>query len=153
MTPEPRSAPEPLSVAEPPSADALRATLAALLEEEPADLRDDTDLIACGLDSIMLMRLVADWRRAGLDVTVAALAERPTLAAWARILGEAAPAPGPAPRPEPSAPAPAAAPAADGADRPLGSMQHAYWVGRTDGQYLGGVAAHLYTEFDGSGVE
>lgn len=31
---------------------------------------------------------------------------------------------------------------------PLADMQHAYWVGRGDDQVLGGVAAHLYTEFD-----
>jgi mycobactin phenyloxazoline synthetase len=32
-------------------------------------------------------------------------------------------------------------------------MQHAYWIGRSDGQDLGGVAAHLYVEFDGSDVD
>ncbi|MCM3926558.1 condensation domain-containing protein, partial [Frankia sp. AiPs1] len=32
-------------------------------------------------------------------------------------------------------------------------MQHAYWIGRGDGQTYGGVAAHLYSEFDGSGLE
>ncbi|WP_344418719.1 phosphopantetheine-binding protein, partial [Pseudonocardia ailaonensis] len=133
--------------ARPPSAENLRATLAALVEEEPENLRDDTDLIEVGLDSIMLMRLVADWRRAGLDVTVATLAEQPTLGAWTRILAAAEPAPVPD---VPATGLPAAEPAGE---RPLGSMQHAYWVGRTDGQYLGGVAAHLYTEFDGSGVD
>ncbi|MDA0566300.1 amino acid adenylation domain-containing protein [Streptomonospora sp. S1-112] len=32
-------------------------------------------------------------------------------------------------------------------------MQHAYWIGRQDGQPLGGVAAHFYTEFDGRGLD
>jgi len=132
----------------PLSAADLRATLAELVEEEPEDLHDDTDLIELGLDSIMLMRLVAQWRQAGLDVTVSALAQEPTVGAWTRILGESA-ATAPAP-PAPAGPGPA--------DPPLGSMQHAYWVGRSDGQYLGGVAAHLYTEFakagaDGAGVD
>jgi amino acid adenylation domain-containing protein len=36
---------------------------------------------------------------------------------------------------------------------PLATMQHAYWVGRQDGQPLGGVAAHFYTELDGERVE
>ena len=27
-------------------------------------------------------------------------------------------------------------------------MQHAYWIGRSDEQELGGVAAHLYVEFE-----
>ena len=123
----------------------LRPTLAALVEEEVEDLHDDTNLIELGLDSIMLMRLVSQWRQDGLDVTVAELAQDPTPGAWERILAAAVPAP--------AAPAPAAGDAEVPDDHPLGSMQHAYWVGRTDGQYLGGVAAHLYTEFDGSDVD
>ena len=31
-------------------------------------------------------------------------------------------------------------------------MQLAYWVGRDDGQLLGGVGAQFYCEFDGAGV-
>ena len=36
---------------------------------------------------------------------------------------------------------------------PLATMQHGYWIGRRDGQELGGVAAHLYAEFDGAGLD
>ncbi len=36
---------------------------------------------------------------------------------------------------------------------PLAPIQHALWVGRNDDQQLGGVAAHLYVEFDGVGVD
>ena len=32
-------------------------------------------------------------------------------------------------------------------------MQHAYWIGRSDEQELGGVAAHLYVEFDSGHVD
>ncbi|AMC51367.1 phenyloxazoline synthase [Mycobacterium tuberculosis variant bovis BCG] len=32
-------------------------------------------------------------------------------------------------------------------------MQHAMWVGRHDHQQLGGVAGHLYVEFDGARVD
>ncbi len=31
--------------------------------------------------------------------------------------------------------------------------QHALWLGRNHDQQLGGVAAHLYVEFDGAGVD
>ncbi|MEV0433992.1 amino acid adenylation domain-containing protein [Nocardia sp. NPDC050413] len=41
----------------------------------------------------------------------------------------------------------------DGTPFPLAPMQHAYWIGRSDAQELGGVAAHLYVEFDGKGVD
>ncbi|WP_280344755.1 amino acid adenylation domain-containing protein [Nocardia neocaledoniensis] len=41
----------------------------------------------------------------------------------------------------------------DGTPFALAPMQHAYWIGRSDAQELGGVAAHLYVEFDGAGVE
>src|SRR5688572_10108216 len=118
----------------PISVDALRATLAPLLEEEPEDLHDETNLIECGLDSIMLMRLVADWRRTGYDVNVAALAERPTLGAWSRLLTTAPQGPVTAPQgPVTASPGPVAVAqpersAAADADRPLGSMQHAFWV-------------------------
>ncbi|WP_446224248.1 non-ribosomal peptide synthetase [Nocardia sp. IBHARD005] len=40
----------------------------------------------------------------------------------------------------------------DGTPFALAPMQHAYWIGRSDAQELGGVAAHLYVEFDGTDV-
>ncbi|MFC4950496.1 phosphopantetheine-binding protein [Pseudonocardia sp. GCM10023141] len=130
-----------------PTAATLRAAVAALVEEDPDELHDDTNLIELGLDSIMLMQLVAEWRRAGLAITVTELSQNPTLGAWEGVLlaAEAAEAPVPAPV--------RATRSSSAAERPLGPMQHAYWVGRTEGQHLGGVAAHLYTEFDGAGVD
>ncbi|MEV0763853.1 amino acid adenylation domain-containing protein [Nocardia sp. NPDC050435] len=93
----------------------------------------------------------------------------PTLAAPAAPIAPALAAPAPtAPAlAAPAAPAPAlAAPAStlaapapvgstpeDNAPFPLAAMQHAYWIGRSDEQDLGGVAAHLYVEFDGPGVD
>ncbi|GAB4582929.1 non-ribosomal peptide synthetase [Nocardia sp. IFM 10818] len=41
----------------------------------------------------------------------------------------------------------------DGSPFGLAPMQHAYWIGRSEGQELGAVAAHLYVEFDGAGVD
>ncbi|GGK58768.1 non-ribosomal peptide synthetase [Nocardia camponoti] len=41
----------------------------------------------------------------------------------------------------------------DGAPFALAPMQHAYWIGRSEAQELGGVAAHLYVEFDGGEVD
>ena len=41
----------------------------------------------------------------------------------------------------------------DAAPFALASMQHAYWIGRSDSQDLGGVAAHLYVEFEGPDLD
>nr|BFE59215.1 non-ribosomal peptide synthetase [Dactylosporangium thailandense] len=130
----------------------MRRAVAELLDE-PADAIDaEDDLIRLGLDSVRMMRLAAVLRQAGADVTFADMLERPTLAAWAALLGTEA---GP---PEPAAGDAAAENAAaddDAAGEPfeLAPMQHAYWVGRAEGQPLGGVGAHFYNEFDGRGLD
>jgi len=57
----------------------------------------------------------------------------------------------PPPVTEPTAERDGAGPAREEFD--LAPMQHAYWIGRSEGQPLGGVGAHLYAEFDGAGVD
>ncbi|GAA4961143.1 phenyloxazoline synthase MbtB [Yinghuangia aomiensis] len=140
------------------SVGAIRGEVAELLECAPDSVPVDGNLIEHGLDSLRLMRLAGGWRRRGAEITFAELAEHPSIAAWAGLLAAAAAGPDAA-----DAPAATAAPGAAGADGgtaeadppadphapfPLAAMQHAYWVGRGDDQVLGGVAAHLYTEFD-----
>ena len=126
------------------SLEGLRARLAELTEEEPDAIGPDVNLFELGLESIALMQLVSGWRRAGVEVNFAELAERPTLAGWAELLGGRVPASEPEDR-EPAD--------ETGDEFPLAVLQHAYWVGRGPGQRLGGVAAHLYVEFDGTGVD
>ncbi|SES40425.1 AMP-binding protein [Actinokineospora terrae] len=124
--------------------DALLVAVAELTEEEPGDITAGTNLFELGLDSIALMKLVGGWRRAGVAVDFAELAANPTLGAWAALLAERTGGPVPA----------AGAPESDeDGPFPLAVLQHAYWIGRTPGQRLGGVAAHLYTEFDGTDVD
>ncbi len=129
----------------------LQRTVASLVEEDLESIAADANLFELGLDSIALMQLVGRWRRAGVEVNFAELAENPTIGAWSELVSgrELNPA------------------VDNGADSgidvganisadvefPLAVMQHAYWIGRGEGQQLGGVAAHLYTEFDGAGVE
>ncbi|GAA2266769.1 non-ribosomal peptide synthetase [Streptomyces amakusaensis] len=139
-----------------PTPEALRRTIAELVDEEPGAIDENANLFALGLGSIAVMRLIGGWRRGGLMVNFAELAENPTLAAWTGLLTTRTPETPAAPEHGDSD--------SDG-DRPgddedgefpLAVMQHAYWIGRTDGQRLGGVAAHLYTEFDtapGGGVD
>ncbi|GAA5152476.1 non-ribosomal peptide synthetase [Pseudonocardia eucalypti] len=135
-------------------AEELGAQLAELLEETPEEVAASQNLFELGLESISLMRLVADWRREGLEIDFAELAEHPTLNAWSALLaarraGAASRAKSAAVAPEPVA---QAGPELDeGEEFDLALMQHAYWVGRDADQRLGGVAAHLYTEFERAG--
>jgi mycobactin phenyloxazoline synthetase len=129
----------------------LQRTVANLIEEEPESIEPDMNLFSLGLDSIDLMQLVGRWRRAGIKVNFAELAKNPTISAWSRLVPEHE-----------------LNPVADNlidkevdirenviadVEFPLAVMQHAYWIGRENGQKLGGVAAHLYTEFAGEDVE
>ncbi|MGW7465272.1 amino acid adenylation domain-containing protein [Streptomyces xantholiticus] len=146
------------------SIDDLRRVVTELLGPGAEPPGDQDNLIELGLDSLKLMRIADRCRRTGLDIGFADLARRPTLAGWGDLLAEAggaAAAAAPAPDDNPSAatlvapvaPAAASSEPADGEPFPLALMQHAYWVGRGGSQALGAVAAHLYTEFDGSGVD
>ncbi|MFT3716335.1 MAG: amino acid adenylation domain-containing protein [Gordonia sp. (in: high G+C Gram-positive bacteria)] len=121
----------------------VRDEVAALLGVEAGTLGADDDLVMHGLDSLRLMRLAGQWRKRGFDVDFKRLTARPTLAAWTALLGDAAIAPD-AVRPSTGDTAGDEA----GDDFPLAPMQHAYWVGRSGSHALGGVAAHLYVEFD-----
>ncbi|SFM64913.1 bifunctional isochorismate lyase / aryl carrier protein [Saccharopolyspora antimicrobica] len=64
----------------------VREQVAELLYEDPAELTDEENLIDWGLDSVRIMTLVEKWRRLGVQITFADLAERPTLAEWWTVL-------------------------------------------------------------------
>ncbi|MGV0745739.1 non-ribosomal peptide synthetase [Mycolicibacterium sp. XJ870] len=124
----------------------VRGEVAELLGISPDALDPDADLIASGLDSIRMMSLSGRWRKQGINVGFAALAANPTVNAWIDMVAEHA-----------------TDIAEGGADTeseesdpdepfPLAPIQHAMWIGRQSEQQLGGVAAHLYVEFDGTAV-
>lgn len=125
----------------------MHDTVAAMLAIPADEVGDDVNLIELGMDSITMMRLAGRWQRAGLNISFSDLVATPTVAAWqglvARrrghtgITGHSA----------------NAAQTDESAPFRLTPMQHAYWVGRSPGQRLGGVAAHFYYEFDGARVE
>jgi mycobactin phenyloxazoline synthetase len=123
----------------------VRAEVAGLLGVTADAVDPATNLISQGFDSIRMMSLAGAWRRRGLDVDFAALAADPTIEAWSSLVGAAGDA---------SLPETAATPTSTSGDAfPLAPMQHAMWVGRHDDQPLGGVAGHLYVEFDGGAVD
>ncbi|WNG80212.1 non-ribosomal peptide synthetase [Mycobacterium sp. ITM-2016-00316] len=127
------------------TSESVRSEVAELLGVAPESLDPNADLIASGLDSIRMMSLSGRWRKQGIEVGFAALAANPTVAAWQDLVAEHAPA----------GAVPVAEVAAGDADAPfsLAPIAHAMWVGRHGEQELGGVAAHLYVEFDGAGVD
>lgn len=70
----------------PASAEELRQIVADSLQMPASDLQPEDNLLDWGLDSIRVMSLLEGWRRAGADLSFAALAERPTMAAWWALL-------------------------------------------------------------------
>src|SRR5690606_15646778 len=125
----------------------IRAEVGSALGIAPESLDLDGDLITQGLDSLRMMRLAGQWRKRGHDIDFARLSGEPTVRAWAALLGV-----------DESADNATDAPIADltsdlDTPFPLAPMQHAYWIGRSDSHAYGGVAAHLYIEFDGGDLE
>ncbi|BBZ40479.1 non-ribosomal peptide synthetase [Mycobacterium conspicuum] len=130
------------------SRDEIRAAIAAQLGTDVVtEIADTDDLIQMGLNSMRMMALAGGWRKRGSGITFADLAASPTIESWHALLGsdENARVATPA-GPEPDQ-------ALEQEPFPLATMQHAYWIGRSDEQELGGVAAHLYVEFDGGPVD
>lgn len=129
----------------------IRGAVADLLGIGSEAVDPDADLIGQGLDSIRMMSLAGRWRQQGIDIDFATLAANPTVSDWARLIAARS-----ADSKASSAHAnsrPSETGEQAGAPFPLAPMQHAMWVGREEDQQLGGVAGHLYVEFDGTGVD
>lgn len=132
--------------------DEIRTTVAAEIGSAPDGFADDDNLIQMGLNSIRMMALAGRWRKRGIGITFAELAASPTVASWYELLGADEIAPAAEPTADHRGSETVAA-AAEDMPYPLATMQHAYWIGRGEEQELGGVAAHLYVEFDGPEID
>jgi mycobactin phenyloxazoline synthetase len=133
------------------SREEIRLLLAEQLELDAGAIGFDDDLFLLGLQSMRMIKLAAGWRRRGVDVNFGDLAERPSVQAWYELLAERTR--GGVSTQTRSAQRERAEPVANDEPFGLATMQHGYWIGRADGQVLGGVAAHLYAEFDGTSVD
>ena len=133
----------------PLDSNSLRQELARELRLSPGQLDAQASLLQLGLDSMHLMAWLNRLRSHGYRLTLRDLYREPTLAGWSRLLQHETP--------PPDATAAADAPIwptmGDGAPFALTPVQHAYLVGRTSRQPLGGVGCHLYQEFDGAGLD
>lgn len=65
------------------SKESLRARLAGFLDETPGD---GDNLLDYGLDSIAVMQLIAEWKKAGVELSLADLSRRPTIDGWWDLL-------------------------------------------------------------------
>lgn len=134
----------------PPSSvdsDSLRQELARELRMAPGQLDAQASLLQLGLDSMHLMAWLNRLRSRGYHLTLRDLYREPTLAGWSRLLQGGA-------QPPAILPVTTVWPGMrDGAPFALTPVQHAYLVGRSSRQPLGGVGCHLYQEFDGAGLD
>jgi mycobactin phenyloxazoline synthetase len=129
------------------SPETVREEVAELLGISTDEVDPDSDLIGQGLDSIRMMSLAGKWRRRGVDVDFATLAAEPSVRAWAELVATTEAGD------EPVETVAGQDDSAADAPFPLAPMQHAMWVGREGDQQLGGVAGHLYVEFDGDAID
>ncbi|MDC9613289.1 amino acid adenylation domain-containing protein [Xenorhabdus khoisanae] len=130
------------------SPDSLRQLISGLLNQKNILVGDNDDLIRSGLDSMQIMALLNQFRRQGHRVTLRELYQKPTLHDWSQLLQRDTPVTQTVP--QEATPQPLIA---DARPFPLTAVQHAYFVGRSPEQTLGGVSCHLYQEFDGIGLK
>ncbi|CUO17593.1 Phenyloxazoline synthase MbtB [[Eubacterium] contortum] len=111
---------------------------------------DSDNLLELGLSSIVIMRLVNQWRKQGVKVAFGTLMEHPTLNEWWEIIQKSMKKKGKKANAEEQV----RMPERDMREPfPLTDVQYAYWAGREEGQPLGDIGCHAYLEFDGNGVE
>jgi amino acid adenylation domain-containing protein len=114
----------------------------------------EDDFFALGGHSLIATQLAVQVRsRFGVDLTLRALFQTPTVAGLAATLAEARLA-----RPEElgaagDLPALTPSPGERHLPFPLNSVQQAYWLGRTDLFELGSVSSHAYSEVDAIGLD
>lgn len=67
------------------------AEIAAILRMPIEELSEFESPQEAGVDSVRLLALSEKWRKRGIDVSFMELAERPSFAAWWRLLSERMP--------------------------------------------------------------
>jgi yersiniabactin nonribosomal peptide synthetase len=115
----------------------------------PIDKKEN--LLQLGLDSMRLMKWLHYFRKQGYPVTLKELYQSPSLVGWKKLLEQKSDQ---ASRlSQRITPMNTQWPTMhSGQPFELTPVQHAYLIGRSPQQTLGGVGCHLYQEFDGEGL-
>lgn len=64
----------------------MRADVARMLREDPADIGLDDNLMDWGLDSMRLLNLVLAWNEAGLQLDLSEIGAHTTLNGWWKLV-------------------------------------------------------------------
>lgn len=103
------------------------------------ELSPSDNLISLGLGSLDIMRIAGLLTKNGCNVTFSELVSNPCMASWVNFARERS-----ARSSSNGSPLLGSANYSKGDPFPITSVQHAYMVGRRDGQELGGTACHAY---------
>ena len=119
--------------------DTLREEIKNKLSYE-GTLEDNQNLLALGLTSLQIMKLLNMCRKEGVTISFGKFMQNPTLSNWMSLISEklgeekSIKTKGTSEKTEVSF--------------EMTDVQYAYWVGRVDDQQLGGVSTHAYMEFE-----
>ncbi|CAN7695268.1 phosphopantetheine-binding protein [Pseudorhodoferax sp. LjRoot39] len=64
----------------------MRADVARMLREDPADIGLDDNLMDWGLDSMRLLNLVLAWNEAGLQLDLSEIGAETSLSGWWKLV-------------------------------------------------------------------
>ena len=135
----------------------VKMHLASLLAVEPDGIDDEDNLFQLGVDSMQMMTLLNELKSKNIHIRLRELYQQPSLTGLKNLIGSTASTKeqttvsndkGIQVQPSESLPT-----MMSGQAFPLTPVQHAYFVGRSSEQALGGVGCHLYQEFDGQGLD
>jgi len=102
------------------------------------------NLLETGIDSLTIMRLLSGWIKKGYKVSFGDFIKNPTIQLWAEILAESK---------EDKKEQIIKKVISDREPFDLTDVQYAYWIGRNESQYLGGIGCHGYLEVEAKNID
>ena len=103
------------------------------------------NLLELGLTSLQVMKLMGQWKKKGIAIKFTDLISNPTLESWLKIIN------GKINEKEETVLLEENISMYEPFE--LTDVQYAYWIGRSEEQYLGGVGCHGYMEIEGENID